>query len=110
MRAKGGWADQNLTAECAAPVELAASPGPILVDGAGTRCRVQRDACAVALLVHEAHAVVLHHELLRHKVHISLQLHQQVAATGAADAGGDIGMLIGGNGLTGAGVSAGGDL
>lgn len=90
MGAEGGRADQNFAAELAAAVELTANPRTIFVDGTGARDRVQRDAGAIALLVHEAHAVILDDVLLRHKVHVGFQLDQQVAATGATDAGGNI--------------------
>jgi len=107
--AECGGADQNLAAERATPVKFAANPRAILVDGATARHRIQGDARAIAGLVHEASAVILRHEFLGDKVHVGFQFDEQVAATGAADAGRYIRVWIRRNGPRGAGLRLAGE-
>ena len=109
MGAEGRGADQNLAAELTAAFKLTANPWTVLINGAGTGRRIQRDTCTVALLVHETHAIVFDHEFLRHEIHVRLQFDQQVAAAGAADAEWDIRMKIGGDASRGSGLKAAGD-
>ena len=71
-------------------MEIATNLRPSFIDGAEPRRRIERDARAVAPLLHAPHTVVLDHELLWHPIHERIEFDDQMTTFAAPSAGGKI--------------------
>lgn len=82
---------QDLTAERFATVEIAAGLRAGFVERAKPRYRIERDAGAVAVLIHAAHAIVFDNKFLGDEI-ARAQLDYQMAAAATTGAGREIGV------------------